>query len=149
MFQSKSSWELFFEKHLLKHFLNFSPLQILEIELFWITVIFLNVEKDQKEPIQKIHRLITPNVQLNQESTNAQLNNFRANQENVFTGIFTLSFFNHIIVSRFIKKRVLENKIALFSVNMFVMDLQIVAMDLTKKIVSNTLVFTLLKKDSN
>ena len=60
-----------------------------------------------------------------------------------------ISFFNHILVSRFFKKRVLENKIAIFSVNMFVMDLQIVAMDLTKKIVSNTLVFTLLKKDSN
>ena len=117
--------------------------------MFWISVIFLNVEKDQKEPIQKIHRLIMPNVQLNQESTNAQLNNFLVNQENVFTGIFTLSFFNHFLVSRFFKKRVLENKIAIFSVNMFVMDLQIVAMDLTKKIVSNTLVFTLLKKDSN
>ena len=118
--------------------------------MFWISVIFLNVEKDQKEPIQKIHRLIMPNVQLNQESTNAQLNNFLVNQENVFTGIFTLSFFNHILVSRYLKKkRVLENKIAIFSVNMFVMDLQIVAMDLTKKIVSNTLVFTLLKKDSN
>ena len=149
MVQSKSSWELLFEKYLLKHFSHFFPLQLLEVQLFWISVIFLNVEKDQKGPIQKIHRLITPNVQLNQELTNAQLNNFLVNQENVFTGIFTLSFFNHILVSRFFKKRVLENKIAIFSVNMFVMDLQIVAMDLTKKIVSNTLVFTLLKKDSN
>ena len=117
--------------------------------MFWISVIFLNVEKDQKEPIQKIHRLITPNVQLNQESMNAQLNNFLVNQENVFTGIFTSSFFNHILVFSIFQKKVLENKIAIFSVNMFVMDLQIVAMDLTKKIVSNTLVFTLPKKDSN
>ena len=105
MVQSKSSWELLFEKYLLKHFSHFFPLQLLEVQLFWISVIFLNVEKDQKEPIQKIHRLISPNVQLNQELTNAQLNNFLVNQENVFTGIFTLSFFNHNLVSRFFKKK--------------------------------------------
>ena len=96
-----------FWKTFIETFFEFFPLQILEIQLFWISVIFLNVEKDQKEPIQKIRRPITPNVQLNQELTNAQLNNFLVNQENVFTGIFTFS--------RVFKKEFLKIKLQFFS----------------------------------